>query len=100
VNRDIAANLDEQQNKLTALCAQDSARIRGTKEDRNAAKLAALSSQYNAAADAQQQGFEYNSRRRYGGNSIRKNMAMKSTGKFSGKGTEVPLPIGFKSKYK
>jgi hypothetical protein len=29
-----------------------------------------------------------------------KNMAMKSTGKFSGKGTEVPLPIGFKSKYK
>jgi hypothetical protein len=27
------------------------------KEDRNAAKLAALSSQYNAAADAQQQGF-------------------------------------------
>jgi hypothetical protein len=39
VNRDIAANLDEQQNKLTALCAQDSARIRGTKEDRNAASL-------------------------------------------------------------
>jgi hypothetical protein len=57
VNRDIAANLDEQQKQIDGIAAQDNARIRGTKEDRNAAKLAALSSQYNAAADAQQQGF-------------------------------------------
>lgn len=57
VNKDIAANLDEQQKQIDMIGAEDNARIRGIKEDRNASKLAALSGQYNAAADAQQQGF-------------------------------------------
>lgn len=57
VNQDISANLDEQQKQIDGVRAEDSARIRGIKEDRNASKLAALSSQYNSAADSQQQGF-------------------------------------------
>jgi hypothetical protein len=57
VNRDIAANLDEQQKQIDGIAAEDNARIRGVKEDRNTAKLAALSSQYNAAANSQEQGF-------------------------------------------
>jgi hypothetical protein len=56
VNRDIAANLDEQQKGIDQIRAEDSVRIRMTKEQRNQAKLAALSSQYNAGATAQQQG--------------------------------------------
>jgi hypothetical protein len=57
VNQDIAANLDQQQKQIDVMGAEDNGRIRGIKEDRNAAKLAALSGQYNAAADSQQQGF-------------------------------------------
>lgn len=57
VNRDIAANLDEQQKEIDMLKAEDEGRIRGIKEQRNKDKLAALSSQYNAAADAEQQGY-------------------------------------------
>jgi hypothetical protein len=44
--------IDEQQNKLMVL--QHKIVQERADEDRNAAKLAALSSQYNAAADAQQ----------------------------------------------
>lgn len=57
VSKDIAVNLDEQQNNIEMMKAEDEGRIRGVKEQRNASKLAALSSQYNAAADAEQQGY-------------------------------------------
>jgi len=56
VNKDIAVNLNEQQQNIDQVRAQDSQRIQMTKEDRKKAKLAALSSQYNAGATAQQQG--------------------------------------------
>jgi hypothetical protein len=56
VNDGIAANLDEQQNNITNVRAQDEQRIQQTKEQRNANKLAALSSQYNAASQNQAQG--------------------------------------------
>jgi len=55
VNKDIAVNLNEQQQNIDQIKAEDSGRIRMTKEERNKAKLAALSSQYNAANVAQQQ---------------------------------------------
>jgi len=57
VNKDIAVNLNEQQQNIDQVRAQDSQRIQMTKEQRQQAKLAALSSQYNAAADAEQQGY-------------------------------------------
>jgi len=57
VNRDIAANLDEQQKEIDMIKAEDEGRLRNIKEQRNKDKLAALSSQYNAAADAEQQGY-------------------------------------------
>lgn len=49
VNAKIAADLDEQQKNIDVIHAQDEGTIRGIKENRSAAKLAALSSQYNAA---------------------------------------------------
>lgn len=53
---DIAANLDEQQNNITNVRAQDEGRIQSVKEQRQQAKLSALSSQYAAAQDAGAQG--------------------------------------------
>lgn len=50
VNAEIGANLDEQQNNINNVKAQDEQRIQGTKEQRANAKLAALSSQYNASS--------------------------------------------------
>lgn len=55
VNAKIAADLDAQQKNIDMLKAQDKGNIRLTKEQRQQAKLAALSSQYNASADAQAQ---------------------------------------------
>lgn len=55
-NAEVAANLDEQQNNITNVRAQDSGTIRMTKEQRQQAKLAALSGQYAAAQDSQAQG--------------------------------------------
>lgn len=49
VNSEIAADLDSQQKNIDMIRANDEAVIRGVKEDRSRAKLAALSSQYNAA---------------------------------------------------
>ena len=57
VNKDIAIDLDRQQKEIDMVRAEDSAKIRSTKEDRQRAKLAALSSQYNTAADQEQQGY-------------------------------------------
>jgi len=57
VNKDIAVNLNEQQQNIDQVRAQDSQRIQMTKEQRQQARLDALSSQYNAAADAEQQGY-------------------------------------------
>jgi len=56
VNDSIAANLDEQQNNITNVRAQDEQRIQMTKDQRQANKLAALSSQYSAASQNQAQG--------------------------------------------
>lgn len=53
VNARIGANLDEQQNNINNVRAQDEARIQTVKEQRQNAKLAALSSQYNAANQTQ-----------------------------------------------
>jgi hypothetical protein len=52
VNEGIAANLDEQETNIQNIRAQDEGRMQMTKEQRQQAKLAALSSQYNAASDA------------------------------------------------
>jgi hypothetical protein len=57
VNNDISADLDQQQKNIDMVRAEDEGRIRNTKEERARAKLAAISSQYNAANDAQQQGY-------------------------------------------
>lgn len=56
VNAQIAANLDEQQKQIDQVKAQDEGRIQSTKEQRQNAKLAALSSQYNAASQNASQG--------------------------------------------
>lgn len=56
VNDSIATNLDEQQNNITNVRAQDEQRIQGAKSQNHANKLAALSSQYNAANQNQAQG--------------------------------------------
>lgn len=56
VNDSIAANLDEQQNNITNVRAQDEQRIQGAKSQSHANKLNALSSQYNAASQNQAQG--------------------------------------------
>lgn len=49
VNAGIGADLDSQQKNIDTIRAQDAGTIRMTKEQREQAKLAALSSQYNAA---------------------------------------------------
>jgi len=56
MNARIAAGLDEQNNQIQQVGAQDRANIRSLKEQRQANKLAALSSQYNAASQNQAQG--------------------------------------------
>lgn len=56
VNANIAANLDQQQNQIEQIKAQDEESIRNIKEQRKNAKLAALSSQYNAASQNATQG--------------------------------------------
>lgn len=56
VNAQIAANLDQQQQQINQVRAQDEGNIRGIKEQRQANKLAALSSQYNAANQGVAQG--------------------------------------------
>ena len=57
VNNAIGADLDYQQKEIDQVKAEDNIRIRGTKEDRANKRLAALSSQYNAANEGQQQGY-------------------------------------------
>jgi hypothetical protein len=55
-NARIAAGLDEQVANISNVRAQDEQRIQMTKDQRQANKLAALSSQYNAASQNQAQG--------------------------------------------
>lgn len=54
-NQKIAANLDQQQKDIDLLAAQDEARVQNVGENRNIRDVAALSSQYNTANQAQQQ---------------------------------------------
>lgn len=56
VNEGIAAGLDEQVSNISNVRAQDEQRIQQTKDQRQANKIAALSSQYNAASQNQAQG--------------------------------------------
>lgn len=56
MNARIAAGLDDQQINISNVKAQDEQRIQMTKDQRQANKLAALSSQYNAASQNQAQG--------------------------------------------
>ena len=56
MNARIAAGLDDQQINISNIKAQDEQRIQMTKDQRQANKLAALSSQYNAASQNQAQG--------------------------------------------
>lgn len=56
VNAEIGADLDSQQKQIDQIGAQDEIRIQKTKEQRAKDKLAALSSQYNAASQGQQMG--------------------------------------------
>jgi len=53
-NERIAANLDEQQKEIDRLAAQDETRIQSVQENRNIRDVSALSSQYDAANEAQQ----------------------------------------------
>jgi len=55
VGREIGAGLDEQQKDIDKLKAQDDINLRNVKETRHNANVSALSSQYNAAAQAQNQ---------------------------------------------
>ena len=55
-NARIAASLDEQVANISNVRAQDEQRIQSMKDQRANAKLAALSSQYNAASQNQAQG--------------------------------------------
>jgi hypothetical protein len=55
-NARIAEGLDEQVANISNVRAQDEQRIQMTKDQRQANKLAALSSQYNAASQNQAQG--------------------------------------------
>lgn len=55
VNAQTAADLDRQQKEIDYFRAQDKANIRNLEEQRFREKLAALSSQYNAANTTQQQ---------------------------------------------
>lgn len=56
VNAEIGADLDSQQKQIDQIGAQDETRIQQAKEQRAKDKLAALSSQYNAASQGQQMG--------------------------------------------
>lgn len=56
MNAQIAAGLDEQQKQIEQVGAQDAANIRSIKEQRQANKLSALSSQYNASSQNATQG--------------------------------------------
>lgn len=56
LNARVAAGLDEQVTNISNVKAQDEQRIQSAKEQRANAKLAALSSQYNAASQNQAQG--------------------------------------------
>ena len=56
VTANIATDLDAQQKNIDMMKAQDEGRIQMTKEQRQQAKLDALSSQYAGAQDAQAQG--------------------------------------------
>lgn len=108
LNREIAADLDQQQKNIDLIKAEDSVRIRQTKEERQKAKLAALSSQYNAANNAQQQGYGNMiqgvgmagtaASGKWGGSGG--SATSNNNAKFSGTGTEVPQTIGWESKYK
>ncbi|HEY6143731.1 MAG TPA: hypothetical protein VIV55_10005 [Flavobacterium sp.] len=55
VGQRISANLDQQQKEIDYYKAQDEVNLRGIRETRYKDKLAALSSQYNAANQNQQQ---------------------------------------------
>jgi hypothetical protein len=55
-NARIAAGLDEQVSNISNVRAQDEQRIQSAKDQRQANKIAALSSQYNAASQNQAQG--------------------------------------------
>ena len=52
----IGANLDEQQKNIDIMKANDNVRIQGVNENRYNNDVSALSSQYNSAQDAQNQG--------------------------------------------
>lgn len=54
-NRQIAADLDQQQKDIDLLAAQDETRVQNVQENRNIRDVSALSSQYDAANQAQQQ---------------------------------------------
>jgi hypothetical protein len=81
--------------QIDGIAAQDSARIRGTKEDRKRRKSLPRNYQTNKVLGI----FKAQVWRELHSTSGKK-MAMKSTGKFSGKGTGSASSIGFKSKYK
>lgn len=53
LNRDLASGLDEQQKDIDKMKATDDLNMRKVAEDRHNANVSALSSQYNAAAQAQ-----------------------------------------------
>ena len=53
VNREIGADLDQQQKEIDKMKATDDVNIRQVAEQRHLADVSALSSQYNAAAQAQ-----------------------------------------------
>ncbi len=53
INANIGADLDRQQKEIDQIGAQDKVNIRQTKEQRLQNKIAALSSQYNAANQSQ-----------------------------------------------
>lgn len=52
----IGANLDEQQKNIDMIKANDNVRIQGVNENRYNNDVSALSSQYNSAQDAENQG--------------------------------------------
>ena len=57
-NRQIAANLDEQQRQISMAQAEDDARIRAMKEQRYQGDVAALSSQVSAGQASKMQGIQ------------------------------------------
>jgi hypothetical protein len=57
-NRQIGANLDEQQKQINMSIAEDEARIRAMREQRYQGDVAALSSQYSAGEASKMQGIK------------------------------------------